>query len=140
MGHVARWLAQEQAEFGSRGNDPSATGFARQGLEIDLGLETQERETEAVLPGRFAVAGAAVAPELAADRHDFVREIDRLFAVGAFHMDANLDRFAIRLSDELGRAVRDARRQSLRINAHHRAVGRAILDLPGQITNAAVGV
>ncbi len=63
MGHGGGGLQQQQAVLGGRGEDAAAAGFAGDGLEVELGVEAEQGELEAVLPALLAVAGAGVAAE-----------------------------------------------------------------------------
>ena len=62
---------------GAGGKDAPAAIFLDERLVIEFRHEAQERQGEAVLAARLAVAAAAVAAELGEDRHDVVGEVDR---------------------------------------------------------------
>ena len=74
--HAGRGLEQQQAAIRSGGRQPPSSGFLDQRFVIHLRLKPEQRELEAVLPGRLAVTAAAVASELRQDRHDIGPEID----------------------------------------------------------------
>src|SRR5205809_81062 len=66
-------LSRTKLACGGGGHTPSAR-FARQREVVDHRLEAEQRQLEAVLSRRLAVAGARVAPELAEDRHNLIGE------------------------------------------------------------------
>ncbi|MBI3331425.1 MATE family efflux transporter, partial [Candidatus Peregrinibacteria bacterium] len=75
--HDAARLEQEEAIIRSGGEEPPAAGFLDDGHVVEVGLEPQQRQTEAVLAAGLAVAAAAVAADLGEDRHHLVGEVDR---------------------------------------------------------------
>ena len=84
MRHLAARLAQEQAERRVGGEDAPAAGLAGDGVEVEVGVEAEQRELEAVLPARLAVARPGVAAGPRQDRLDVALEGDRLRGVFAF--------------------------------------------------------
>ena len=70
-------LQQQQALVGSGGEEPAAAAFLHQVLEVFGRLEAEQRQPEAVLAARLAVAAAAVAAVLGEDRRDLVGKVDR---------------------------------------------------------------
>ena len=76
-GAVGDALQQEQAVLRRGGKDAAPARFLHDVLVILCRLEAEQRELEAVLPARLAVAAAGVAAGFGEYRHDLVREIDR---------------------------------------------------------------
>ena len=70
-------LSSSRLLSGAAGTDASAAIFLDEGLVIEFRHEAEQRQGEAVLAARLAVAAAAVAAELGEDRHDLVGEVDR---------------------------------------------------------------
>ena len=85
-------LEQQQAVSGAAGKSAAAAVFLDQRLVVELRLEAEQRQLEAVLAARLAVAAAGVAAELGEDRHDLVGEVDRQVDVACFRLDRHLDR------------------------------------------------
>ena len=68
--------SQEAVGRGGR-EEASAAVFFDEELMVLIGVETEQRELEAVLAGSLAVATTAVATELREDRDDLVFEVHR---------------------------------------------------------------
>ena len=84
-------LSSSRLLSGAAGNDAPAAGFLDQGGVIELRLEAEQRQLEAVLAARLAVAAAGVAAELGEDRHDLVAEVDRQVDVAVCRRDRDRD-------------------------------------------------
>src|SRR5205823_6368766 len=69
---------EQQAGFGVRRIDPPAHVVARDGVDVLLRLEAEERQTETALALERAVAASEVAPGPAEHAHDVLFEIDLL--------------------------------------------------------------
>src|SRR5205823_6462870 len=72
---AAARLEKQQAVFRRGEEDAPAARLLHQRLIIELRHEAEQREREAVLPARLAVAAARIAAELREDRHDLVGEV-----------------------------------------------------------------
>ena len=72
--HGAGRLEQQQAAAGIARHDPPAQRAARDGESVALVIVAAQRELEAALAGRRAVAGAGIAAGLREDRLDVVAE------------------------------------------------------------------
>ena len=59
--------------------------FMDDGRIVLLRIETEERQLEAVLPDRLAVATAVVASVIAENRQDVVRKVQRLIGGPRWH-------------------------------------------------------
>ena len=107
-------LEQQQALVGRGREQPPAAAFLHQVLVILRRLEAEQRQLEAVLAARLAVAAAAVAAELGEDRHDLIGEVDRQVGdeVRHLHLDVAVD--ARRGDDMHGRFAFGNRRDQAR--------------------------
>src|SRR5262249_5694268 len=85
--------------------EAAAAAFLDQRGEVDVRLEAEQREFEAVLPGGLAVAAAGVAAELGEDGHDLVAEVDGQIDVAAGGLDGELDGLVAVPGDDGGGAV-----------------------------------
>ncbi len=133
-------LEQQQALIRRGRKQPPAAALFDQVLEIFPRLEAQQRQLEAVLPARFAVAAAAIAAQFGEDRHDLIGEVDQRLV--AQPLDANFRR----AGDALGRlggdrrlAVGQRNDQARGVDAHDAGRGDLVLDRPGQVVELAAG-
>ena len=70
-------LSSSRLLLGRGGEQAAAAAFLHERCVVELGLEAEQRQREAVLAAGLAVAAAGVAAELGEDRHDLVGEVDR---------------------------------------------------------------
>ncbi len=141
VSHRAGGLVQEYARLRGRQEKAPPARLARQGVEIDPRLKAQQRQAETVLASRFAVTGAAVASELAEDRRNLVREIDRLFSLGILDGHGHFHGFALELGKDIRGPILRRRKQSVGVDLCDLGIDDAdSFDLPGQVANPAVGV
>jgi hypothetical protein len=80
----ARRLLDQEALLGDRDADAAAGHLAGQAEPVAVGVEPEEREAEAVLAARGAVAGAGVAAGAHEDGHHVELEADRAVGGGCF--------------------------------------------------------
>src|SRR5690606_18611890 len=76
VGQLVERFAQQQTELRGRRKNAPPTVLLDQPLEVLFGIEAQQRQAEAVLAARFAMAAAGVAARLGEDRHNLVGEVD----------------------------------------------------------------
>src|SRR5262249_6734862 len=84
LAHAAAGLDQEQAALRGRREQAPAACLLDQGVVIEVGLKTEQRQLEAVLAAGLAVAAARVATQLGEDWHDLVGEVDRQILIEGF--------------------------------------------------------
>ena len=63
VGDFAGGFAEEEALLGGTSEETTAATFLHEGGVVELGIESEEGEGEAILAARLSVAGAGVAGE-----------------------------------------------------------------------------
>src|SRR5262249_51830231 len=102
--HLAGGLGQQQALFGGGREQAPATPLPDQRVVIELGVVAQERQPEAILTARLAMASASIAAVPRQDRLDLVDEVDELHVVAIADLDIERLAAAIVLDGQLGLA------------------------------------
>ena len=135
-GTVAGRLGQQQALLGRGREEPAAAAFLDQRLVVELRLEAEQGEPEAVLAARLAVAAAGVAAELGEDRDDLVGEVDGP-PVGELADGDRHPGFPPSRSDrDRRRPVPSRHDQAGGVDRGHPGVRAGVLGQPGQVLAA----
>tara|TARA_B100000953_G_scaffold298557_1_gene295678 strand:+ start:981 stop:1691 length:711 start_codon:yes stop_codon:yes gene_type:complete len=133
MGSEGCRLPKKEAVCWRGGEDPASASFTNQGIKIEVVVETQEGELEAILSPLLSMAGAAIAAQLRQDRLDVLFEGDREPGLSLEDLYRETDLVLVVANDHLGPAASNGCNDALPIYAQQAFIGRLKFRLPRQV-------